>query len=174
MRPLLPFVLALCAIASPLHAGEAPAPQPQDAAPRWLFLGEDADLQRTIAECDHVLLVCVYQTALENVKPPFAEVVLSATTVESLKGTHATGDKISLRFYSDSLPSEEDKRAQFIEAAAKKNLGSLKLAFLRGEKSATHSCEWLDLAPYSPELIDFVRKNRNAKKGPSSPDKPDR
>ena len=174
MRILAPFVLSLCATASPLHAEETPAPQQQDAAPRWLLLGEDADLRRTIAESDHVLLVCVYQTALENVKPPFAEVVLSATTVESFKGAHATGEKITLRIHSDSLPSQEDKRAQFIEAAAKKNLGSLKLAFLRGEKSAAHSCEWLDLAPYSPELIDFVRKNLNAKQKPSSPDQPDR
>jgi hypothetical protein len=167
MRLFLPLILSLCAMPSPLPAEETPA----DAAPRWLFLGDDADLKRTIAESDHVLLVCVYQTALENVKPPFAEVVLSGTAVESLKGTHATGDKITLRFPSDSLPAKEDKRAQFIDAAAKKNLGSLKLAFLRGEKSAAHSCEWLDLAPYSPELIDFVRKNRNAKQEPSSPDR---
>jgi hypothetical protein len=174
MRLFVPFVLSLCATASALHAEESPAPQQQDAAPRWQLLGEDADLRRTIAESDHVLLVCVYQTALENVNPPFAEVVLSATTVESLKGTHATGDKIALRFHSDSLPSQADERAQFIDSAARKNLGSLKLAFLRGEKSAAHSCEWLDLAPYSPEMIDFVHKNLKAMQEPSSPDKPDR
>lgn len=162
MKRLLPILLALLAILSPIR-GEEASPPPQDSAPRWKFLGDDEDLRRTIAGADQVLFVCVYQTALEEVQPPFAKVVLSATVVKPLKGTHAIGDKIHLSFHSDSLPEDPAERDQFIAAAAERNLGSLKIAFLKGEKAAAHSCEWLDIAPYSAEMLKFVKENRDAK-----------
>lgn len=163
MKYLLPFLPALFAVLSPLHGEELPAPEPEEAAPRWGCLGDDDGLRRTIAESDHILFVCVYQTDLEKVKPPFAEVVLSATVVEPLKGSHSTGDKITISFHTDSLPTAEGEREKFIAAAAAKYLGSLKVAYLQGEKSAAHECDWTEVPAYTAEMAAFVKANRDAK-----------
>lgn len=163
MKYLLPFLPALFAIFSPLHGEEPPIAKPEDAPRKWKWLGDDESLRQTIATSDQVLFVCVYQTALENAKPPFAWVVLSATVVEALKGSHSTGDKVTIRFPTDDLPKDEGEREKFIAAAAEKNLGSLKIAYLKGKKSAAHSCEWLDLAPHTPEMAAFVKANRDVK-----------
>jgi len=164
MRSLLPILSLLLANLSPLHGEETPvAPQAEDTERRWGFIGGDRNLRRTIAESDHILFICVYQTALEDVKPPFAAVVLSATVVEPFKGTHATGDKITIRFHTDSLPKDEVERKKFIAEAAENYLGSLKIAFLQGEKSADHSCDWTEVPTYSAEMAAFVKDNRDAK-----------
>lgn len=142
-----------------IASAKEPVEKPET-APRWGLLGDDSALRETIREAGQVLFICVYETTLDNVKPPFAEVILRATVVGSVKGTHTLGDKITLRFHTDSLPLDEAGRNKFIETAAAKNLGSLKMAFLRGAKADDYQCEWLDLPAFDPEMLAFARKNR--------------
>jgi len=135
------------------------AEDPSDAAPRWMFLGDDDSLRYTIREAGQVLLVCVFQTSLDHVNPPFAEVVLSATVVQAVKGTHKIGDRITIRFKTDSLPADEDARAKFIENAAANNLGSLKMAFLQGARSDDYVSEWLYVPAFDPAMLAFAIEN---------------
>jgi hypothetical protein len=83
--------------------------------------------------------------------------------VEPFKGGHLIGEKITLRFHTDSLPTDPDERSKFIDAVAAKNLGALKIAFVTGGKATEHSCEWLDVVPYSAEMAAFVREHRDGK-----------
>ena len=138
----------------------AGAKESPDGAPRWGFLGEDEALRQIIREAGQILVICVFETSLAHVKLPFAEVVLRATVVQTAKGTHALGDKITIRFMTDSLPDDEAARAKFIERAAAKNLGSLKLAFLDGEKSDDYQSEWLSVPAFDPEMLAFVTANK--------------
>jgi hypothetical protein len=140
-------------------AKDAPKKEP-DGAPRWKFLGDDDSLRETIRECSQVLLICVYQTSLEDVKPPFAMVVFHATVVQSVKGAHKLGDRISIRFVTDRLPSDEAERSKFIADRAAKNAGALRMAFIRDGKDGVYSCEWLDVPTYEPAMLDFAMKNR--------------
>ncbi|MDB6134834.1 MAG: hypothetical protein JWM59_3077 [Verrucomicrobiales bacterium] len=130
-----------------------------DASPRWKFLGDDDRFRETIREAAQVLLICIYQTSLDLVKPPFAEVVLRATVVQCVKGNHSLGDRITIRFYTDSLPVDEDKRIKFTEDAATRNLGSLKIAFLQGDKVNDYSCEWVDVPAFDAEMLAFAVKH---------------
>jgi hypothetical protein len=93
------------------------------------------------------------------VKPPFAEIVLRATVVQAVKGAHQLGDRISIRFHTDSLPEDEAERAKFIDAAEARNLGSLKMAFLAGDKANDYGCEWLDVPAFDPEMLAFAVKH---------------
>lgn len=136
----------------------ATAKESPKGAPRWEFLGEDEALRQTIREAGQILVICVFETSLAQIKPPFAEVVLRATVVQTVKGTHTPGEKITIRFLTDSLPADEAARAKFVKDANAKNLGSLKLAFLRGKKSDDYQCEYLDLPAFDPEMLDFVSK----------------
>jgi hypothetical protein len=147
------------AISSSLAAYSKDAEPDKDSAPRWGFLGDDDSLRATIKECSQVLLLCIYQTTLEEVKPPFATVVLKGTVIQAVKGTYKLGDKITLRFNTDSLPKEEADRAKFVEAAAAKNLGALKIAFLTGQQGVDYSCEWLDVPAYDADMLAFATKN---------------
>jgi len=144
---------------SVFHHASARAKESSDAAPRWKFLGDDDALRETIKEAGQVLLVCVFQTSLDRVKPPFSDVVLRATVVQTVKGTHTLGDRITIRFNTDSLPIDEAARAKFIEDVAAKNLGSLKLAFLRGARSDDYGSEWLYVPAYDPDMPAFAAKN---------------
>lgn len=130
-----------------------------DGAPRWKFLGDDDALRKTISEAGQIVLVCVFGTSLDHIKPPFAEVALRSTVVQVVKGTHSIGDKIVIRFPTDSLPAEDAARKKFIEDADARNLGSLKLAFLQGNQSGDYPCEWLDVAAFDPDMLAFVMKN---------------
>jgi len=137
----------------------ASAKDPSDAEPRWTFLGDDDSLRETIREAGQVLLICVYQTSLDRVKPPFADVVLRATVVQTVKGPHKMGDRIIIRFSTDSLPADEAARAKFVEDAAAKNLGSLKMAFLQGVRSDDYVSEWLYVPSFDPDMLAFAIKN---------------
>ena len=130
-----------------------------DKAPRWTFLGDDDSLRGTINDAGQVLLICVFQTSLERIKPPFAEVVLRATVVQIVKGTHKVGDRIAIRFGTDSLPREEAARTKFIEDTAAKNLGSLKMAFLQGVRSDEYESEWLYVPSFDPAMLAFAITN---------------
>ncbi len=127
-----------------------------DAVPRWKSLGDEESLRAVIRESKQVLLVCVYHTSLDRVTPPFADVVLRCTVVQAVKGAHRLGDKVSIRYRTDSLPEDEAKRNAFVEAAAAKNLGSLKMAFLRGAGAEEYACEWLNLPAYDPDMLRFA------------------
>ena len=138
----------------------AGAKEPSDAAPRWTFLGEDDGLRATVKDAGQVLVVCIFQTSLDRVKPPIAEVVLRATVVQTVKGTHKVGDKITVRFSTDSLPVyDEGARPKFIEKAAAANLGSLKMAFLQGARSDEYVSEWLFVPNFDPAMLAFAIKN---------------
>jgi hypothetical protein len=139
-----------------------PAKDPRkddEASPRWGFLGDDSSLRETIKESGQVILVCVYQTSLNDVRPPFAEVVFEATVVQVIKGKHKMGDRISIRFRTDSLPHDEAERAKFIEGAAAKNIGSLRIAFLPGALTKDYDCEWLEVPAFDHEMLAFAKKN---------------
>ena len=145
---------------SQTNAGAKDAPkEASDGAPRWGFLGDDDGLRKTISEAGQVLLVCVYQISLDQVKPPFAQVVFRATVVQTVKGTHRMGDRISIRFMTDSLPGDETERAKFNEDATARNLGSLKMAFLQGAKADEYGCEWLDVPSFDPDMLNFATKH---------------
>jgi hypothetical protein len=157
------FTLAAAAAYHPLTVLSKEAVAADCEAPlRWGFLGDDDNLRETLNECGQVLLVCVYQTSLEDVNPPFAEVVLRATVVQALKGTHQIGDRIVIRFRTDSLPQDDAERAGFIEAAAVKNLGALKMAFLPGTRADEYECDWLDVPSFDPGMLDFATKHQTA------------
>ena len=51
--------------------------------PRWGFLGDDGALEAAFDEAKGVVFVCVFETELRDVRPPFAEVVYHATVIES-------------------------------------------------------------------------------------------
>ena len=146
-----------------VRSEEAAAPDPE-APLRWGFLGDDEGLTKTINESGQVLLVCVYQTSLEDVNPPFAEVVLRATVVRTVKGSHQISDRIVIRFRTDSLPQDDAERSRFTEEAAFKNLGTLNMAFLPGAKSEEYDCDWLDVPAFKPEMLDFTTKHLAAAK----------
>jgi hypothetical protein len=159
------FTLAAAAACHPLKTlAEEVAPPASESPLRWGFLGDDESLKETIDECGQVLLVCVYETSLEAVKPPFADVVLRATVIQTVKGTHQIGDRIAIRFGADSLPKDDAERAKFIEEAAAKNLGALKMAFLHGAKSDKYDCDWLDTPKFEPEMLEFTAKHLAAAK----------
>ncbi len=157
------FTLAAAAAYHPLKllCEEAAPPNPESPL-RWGFLGDDESLKETIDECGQVLLVCVYETSLEAVKPPFAEVVLRATVVQAVKGSHEIGDRIAIRFKTDSLPPDDAERAKFIDAAAIQNLGALKMAFLAGTRAPEYDCDWLDVPAFKPEMLEFTTKHQAA------------
>lgn len=125
--------------------------------PRWGLLGEDAGLERSFAEAHNVLSFIIDQSRLEKVKPPFAEVVHSATVVSVFKGTLKPLDKIEIAFPTDSLPMEEDKRKEFIEQAEKKNIGYVRIAFLGEGKGNRYDTEWVNLADYDDGMLGYIR-----------------
>lgn len=159
-------ITALVLAASTLLWAKDPGPVSDYQAPRWGFLGDDKALKATIAESQQVLMVCVYSTELRNVKPPFAQVVFSATVVEALKGTHALGDRITLAFQTDSLPLEEKERVKFIESANSKNLGALKMVFLNQAKSKDYNAEWLYVPACEADMLAFARRAASRPKNP--------
>ena len=162
-REIIPFLIGLFGLfgLSPnVVKAKEPVPQKLDGAPRWTFLGDDDALRHTIKEVEQVVLVCVYQTSLNQVNPPFAEVVLRTTVVQTIKGGHAIGDKVAIRFMTDSLPSDAKERHKFIQDIANKNLGSLKIAFLMGDKMDDYLTEWLYVPDFDPDMLAFAVKNR--------------
>jgi hypothetical protein len=159
-RELIPLLIRISGLTPNVVKAKDPAPEKPDAAPRWTFLGDDDALRHTIKEAGQVVLICVYQTSLGQVNPPFAEVVLRATVVQTIKGAHAVGDKIAIRFKTDSLPADEKKRDKFIDDVANKNLGSLKMAFLTGDKMDDYTTEWLYVPNFDPDMLAFAVKNR--------------
>lgn len=152
-------LISILLVSSAFSQATGSAKDQSDEAPRWTFLGDDDSLRDTIKEAGQILLVCVFQTSLDRVKPPFAEVVLRATVVQTVKGTHKMGDRVTIRFSTDSLPADEVARAKFIQDAAAKNLGSLKMAFLRGAQSDDYVSEWLDVPAFDPAMLAFAIKN---------------
>ena len=157
-RELIPMLVGTAAL-SQTNARAKDAPKEAlDGADRWGFLGDDDALRKTIREAEQVLLVCVYQISLDHVKPPFAQVVFRATVVQTVKGTHRMGDRISIRFMAE-VPRDETERAKFNEDATAKNLGSLKMAFLQGAKADEYGCEWLDAPAFDPAMLEFATKN---------------
>ena len=159
-REIIPVLISLFGLSQSVVKAKEPVSKKLDAAPRWTFLGDDDALRHTIKEVQQVVLVCVYQTSLNQVNPPFAEVVLRATVVQTIKGGHAIGDKIAIRFMTDSLPSDAKERDKFIQDIANKNLGSLKMAFLMGDKMGDYLTEWLYVPDFDPDMLAFAVKNR--------------
>ena len=131
--------------------------QADDVAPRWGFLGDDKGLTSTFNDAHSVVLVCVFDTELRNVKPPFADVVFHATVVGLHKGDLKIGDKIKINFSTDSLEGDAEARRKFVEAANNKNKGALKFAFLHGGKDGAYSCDWVDLPDYQIEMQKFLK-----------------
>ena len=133
--------------------------------PRWGFLGGDDALEMTFDEGVGVVFVCVFKTELRDVRPPFALVVYHATVIESYKGDFKVGEKIEIRFGTDSLPLDEDERREFVKKSNQRNQGALKFAFLHGgneDKSnyflRVHGCSCL-----------FERDARLSRKTTASP-----
>ncbi len=125
--------------------------------PRWGFLGDDDSLASTFNDAKNVVLVCVYETELRDVKPPFAEVVHFATVIESQKGELKMGEKIQIGFKTDSLPVDEEEQQDFVQKANTSSKGSLKFAFLHGEEAGVHFCDFLDVPNYTKEMHEFLR-----------------
>jgi hypothetical protein len=159
-RELIPLLIGMSVLSPNVVKAKDPAPEKPDAAPRWKFLGDDGALRHTIKEAGQVVLICVYQTSLNEVSRSVSEVVLRATVVQTIKGAHAVGDKIVIRFMTDSLPADEKKRDKFIDDVANKNLGSLKMAFLTGDKMDDYTTEWLYVPNFDPDMLAFAVKNR--------------
>lgn len=159
-RELIPLLIGMFGLSPNVVKAKDTAPKKLDAAPRWKFLGDDGALRHTIREVQQVVLVCVYQTSLNQVSRSVSEVVLRATVAQTIKGTHAVGDKITIRFMTDSLPSDEKKRDKFINDVANKNLGLLKMAFLMGDKMGDYLTEWLYVPDFDPDMLAFAVKNR--------------
>ena len=126
--------------------------------PRWGFLGDDGALEAAFDEAKGVVFVCVFETELRDVRPPFAEVVYHAAVIESHKGKLKVGEKIEISFRTDSLPQAEGERRKFVEKADKRSKGSLKFAFLHGGEKGAYFCEFMDVPTYSKEMQDFLRK----------------
>jgi len=127
-------------------------------SPKWGFLGNEDDVRKLFLASKNVLLICIvdtelkFDTSFSKLNPPFGQVVHHATVVSSYRGVCKTGEKIRIGFVTDSLPKDEKEREAFVSKANKKAKGVLKFAFLGSGKDGIYSCEWLDLADYSPEL----------------------
>lgn len=129
-------------------------------APRWGFLGDNEGLEATYNDAERVVLVCVYETELRDVRPPFAEVVYHTTVIETYKGELKVGGRIQISFRTDSLPAGDDERRKFVKKANKNNKGSLKFAFLHGRNDGAFSCELMDVPRYSKEMQEFLGKQQ--------------
>ncbi len=153
MKNLLSVLIILLFPACWVNAKD---PATSDQAPRWLHLGDDADLKKTFQEAEQVVVICIFKTVLEEVDPPFATVVHNATVVRSLKGNLKVGDKIEVAFRTDSLPGDEAERAKFVAKADESAAGDLRFGFIFGHKGKRHEVEWLDLPDYSKAMDDFL------------------
>lgn len=159
-RELISLLIGMSCLSPKIGKAKDPVPKKPDAAPRWKFLGDDGALRHTIKEVQQVVLVCVYQTLVNQASRSVSEVVLRATVVQTIKGAHAVGDKITIRFMTDSLPADEKERDKFIDDVANKNMGSLKMAFLMGDKTDDYTTEWLYVPNFDPDMLAFAVKNR--------------
>lgn len=121
--------------------------------PRWGVLGEDTNLDMTIAEADHVVVLRINRFRLENVKPPFAVLVHSAIVSEVLKGPLSPGDEIEVDFPTDMVPADEAARKQWME---KIEGDTFRIAFLRGKKDGRFETEWLYLPTHSDEMHFYL------------------
>jgi hypothetical protein len=106
-------------------------------------------------------------------------VTLHATVVDSYKGDLKIGDKIKIRFSTDSLEGDEETRRKFMEEANNRNKGALKFAFLSEVEKGGYSCEWLDVPSYNVEMRKFLKnlaakppKHKAGEAAPSGGDKP--
>jgi hypothetical protein len=127
--------------------------------PRWGFLGDDEALELRIKEAKAVYQVCVYDVALQDVKPPFAKVVYKATVTGAYKGSHKIGDKISITFLTDSLSLDQTERDSFISKANQRLKGSLRFTFLNSQTDNNYFCEFMDVPEYSLEMSNFLESN---------------
>lgn len=164
MKPFL-VILAAIALAGNVTSGEEDEDGPiglptGDVAPRWFFLGEDDALRGTYHEAKQVVMICIFETTLENIRPPFAKVIHHATVTRSLKGDLRIGDKIEIEFSTDSLPRDDVERAKFTEKVNKKSKGSLRFAFLfdevKGGEPKRFWTEFLYLPKYNQEMSEFL------------------
>lgn len=127
-----------------------------DGIPRWLLLGDDDDLKQAFTESEQVVLVCLYATTLEEVRPPFAMVVHHATVVKSLKGDLEIGEKIEIAFHTDSLPESAEEREPFIRREEERDKGDLTFIFLFGGKRPRFDADFTGVPDYSKEMADFL------------------
>jgi hypothetical protein len=131
------------------------------AMPKWGFHGEDADVLARMNECYSVVMGTIVGTELQNINYPFATVVFSVRSVDSLVGSPVEG-MFTVSFPIDSLPENIEERHKFISERTKKDIGKLMVFFLPSAPSEENAfqSEWLDFREFSPEFFRLIDSNR--------------
>ena len=141
----------------------------EDAPPRWGFLGDDKALTLTFDDAENVVLLCQIDSELERVKPPFAEVIYHGTVVETLKGDLEVGQKIKVRFGTDSLPVDAQEREKFVESRNSASRGALRFVFLDKPMDGVYGCDWTQVPLYGGDMHRFLRGLAARPRIPSPP-----
>ncbi len=128
------------------------------AAPRWVFAGDDESLMDSFDDAKGVVMVCVTDTELQDVKPPFATVIYHGTVVEALKGSLKTGQGIKFSIHTDSLPKDEAKRKAFVAERRETARGSLRFAFLFEERDGIYRSDWTLVPRYEQQMHRFLKR----------------
>jgi hypothetical protein len=131
------------------------------AEPKWDFQGDDADVLARVKDSYSVVMGTIVGSELQNVKVPFATVVLTVLPIDNFAGIPIK-EKFTVSFPIDSLPEDNEKREVFILERSKKDIGKLMVFFLAEAPSAPNvfRCEWLDFREYSPDFFRLIDSNR--------------
>ena len=129
--------------------------------PKWGWQGEDADVLARLKNCYSVVMGTIVGSDLQNVKYPFATVLLTVRPIDNIAGTPIENN-FTVSFPIDSLPQDSAKRQTFILERPKKDVGKLMMFFLPEAPSSQNAfaCEWLDFREYSPDFFRLIDSNR--------------
>ena len=130
--------------------------------PKWGLLGDESAIKQRFSDSTYIFMGVIRESALKNIKPPFAEVVWTVRPIDQFKGD-LQSDTVSFSFPTDSLPTAKDEIASFINKRTKNDLGSVRFFFVRNDQitSSSHfSIEWIDSGKFSPSLYRFLDSNR--------------
>jgi hypothetical protein len=154
-------LLCFAAVTVCVIAADSKAPS-TDSAPKWLFLGEDADLLRTLNECDEAVLGCVYRVEFVNIRASLATVNLHMTVARNFKGRLSPDERITIDFPIDDLPLDGAQREKRLADIRAKDIGRLRFGFLwrTAGANARYSSEWLYVPRFTSAMNDFLEAHR--------------
>jgi hypothetical protein len=134
------------------------------ARPKWGFLGDDTDLRRTIKEADEAILACVYRVEFEDVKGPFATVILHVTVARTFKGKLKPNARITIGLRIDSVPLDAAGRDQHLKALRDADIGNLRICFVNrvGGTETAFDTEWLNVPKFTRGMNEFMEAYRRS------------
>jgi hypothetical protein len=141
---------------------------PEDARPKWGFLGDDASLLGTVKEADEAILACVYRVEFQDIKGAFATVNLHVTVARTFKGKLKPNERIVIAFPIEGLPLEVAERDKHLNALRDADVGHLRFCFIQRPSGPdkSYGAEWLDVPKFTDEMNDFMETYRRRSNSP--------